>query len=157
MGSQRVGHDWATELNSFRSLFRNPEKRACVLSSVQPSVAPWTVAGKIPLSVGSPRREYWSRWSCPSPGDLPDPGLEPASLYFCNGTVDPFPPAPHGEPEGSMNQPKYRNEVFLYVWLIALAPSTGDPLRTQAHAPHLCSTVEQGHDMLHLMLLAIPC
>ena len=26
------------------------------------------------------RQEYWSRWPFPSPGDLPDPGMEPRSL-----------------------------------------------------------------------------
>ena len=25
-------------------------------------------------------QEYWSGWPCPSPGDLPDPGIEPASV-----------------------------------------------------------------------------
>ena len=30
-----------------------------------------------PLSTGFPRQEYWSGWPFPSPGDLPDPGIEP--------------------------------------------------------------------------------
>ena len=29
--------------------------------------------------MGFPRQEYWSGWSFPPPGDLPDPGIEPAS------------------------------------------------------------------------------
>ena len=33
-----------------------------------------------PLSVGFSRQEYWSGLPCPPPGDLPDPGIEPASL-----------------------------------------------------------------------------
>ena len=32
-----------------------------------------------PLSVGFPRQGYWSRLPFPSPGDLPDPGIEPGS------------------------------------------------------------------------------
>ena len=40
---------------------------------------PWTVACQAPLSVGFPRQEYWSRLPSPSPGDLPDPGIEPGS------------------------------------------------------------------------------
>ena len=32
-----------------------------------------------PLSMGFPRQEYWSGLPCPSPGDLPNPGIEPAS------------------------------------------------------------------------------
>ena len=33
-----------------------------------------------PLSKGFSRQEYWSGLPCPPPGDLPDPGIEPASL-----------------------------------------------------------------------------
>ena len=35
---------------------------------------------KAPLSIGFPRQEYWSGLPFPSPGDLPDPGIEPMSL-----------------------------------------------------------------------------
>ena len=40
---------------------------------------PGTVAHQAPLSMGFSRQEYWSRWSFPSPKDLPDPGTEPRS------------------------------------------------------------------------------
>ena len=40
------------------------------------------IARQAPLSVGFSRQEYWSRLLCPPPGDLPDPGVEPASLMF---------------------------------------------------------------------------
>ena len=40
---------------------------------------PWTEARQAPLSMGSSRQEYWSRLPFPSPGDLPDPGIEPRS------------------------------------------------------------------------------
>ena len=33
-----------------------------------------------PLSLGFSRQEHWSGWAFPSPGHLPDPGMEPASL-----------------------------------------------------------------------------
>ena len=39
----------------------------------------WTVAHQAPLSVGFPRQEYWSGLPFPSPGDLPDPRIEPES------------------------------------------------------------------------------
>ena len=39
---------------------------------------PWTIAHRAPLSMGF-SRQYWSRLPFPSPGDLPDPGLEPRS------------------------------------------------------------------------------
>ena len=44
------------------------------------SVASWTVAHHAPLSMGFPRQEYWSGLPFPSPGNLPDPGVEPWSL-----------------------------------------------------------------------------
>ena len=40
----------------------------------------WTVTCQAPLTMGFSRREYWSGLPCPSPGDLPYPGVETASL-----------------------------------------------------------------------------
>ena len=51
------------------------------------SETPGTVAHQAPLSVGFPRQEYWSGLPCPSPGGLPDPGMEPT-----------FPAEPRGKP-----------------------------------------------------------
>ena len=54
----------------------------CMLSCfscVQLFVIPWTLAHQAPLSMGFPRQEYWNGLPCPSPGDLPDPGIKPAS------------------------------------------------------------------------------
>ena len=42
-------------------------------------VTPWTVACQVPQSMGFSRQEYWSGLPFPSPGDLPDPGIEPGS------------------------------------------------------------------------------
>ena len=39
----------------------------------------WTAACQAPLSMGFPRQEYWNGLPFPSPGDLPDPGIEPVS------------------------------------------------------------------------------
>ena len=52
----------------------------CVLSRAVMSdsfVVPWTVARPTLLSMGFSRQEYWSGLPFPSPGDLPDPGIEP--------------------------------------------------------------------------------
>ena len=51
-----------------------------VLSHVWLSVTPWTVAHQALLSMGFSRQEHWSGLLFPSPGDLPDPGIEPKSL-----------------------------------------------------------------------------
>ena len=48
-------------------------------SVMSDSVTPWTVACQIPLCMEFSRQEYWSGLPFPSPGDLPDPGTEPAS------------------------------------------------------------------------------
>ena len=40
------------------------------------SATPWTIACQAPLSMGFSRQEYWSGLPFPSPGDLPDAGIE---------------------------------------------------------------------------------
>ena len=57
-------------------------KLACLLSCVRLFVAPSTVDNHAPLTIGFSRQEYWSELSFPSPGDLPDPGIQSASLMF---------------------------------------------------------------------------
>ena len=55
---------------------------ACMLSHfscVQLCATLLTVAQQAPLSIGFSRQEYWSGLPCPPPGDLPDPGIKPAS------------------------------------------------------------------------------
>ena len=42
-------------------------------------MTPWTVAGQAPLSMEFSRQEHWSRLPFSSPGDLPNPGIEPRS------------------------------------------------------------------------------
>ena len=49
-------------------------------SCVQLFVTLWTVARQAPLSIGFSRQEYLSGLPCPPPGDLPNPGIKPASL-----------------------------------------------------------------------------
>ena len=49
------------------------------LSHVRLFVTPWTVAPQAPPSMGFSRQEYWSGLPFPSPGDLPNPGIEPGS------------------------------------------------------------------------------
>ena len=51
-----------------------------LFSRVQVLATLWSVALQTPLSMGFSRQGYWSGWPCPSPGDLPNPGIEPVSL-----------------------------------------------------------------------------
>ena len=51
-----------------------------------------TVVCQDSLSIGFPRQEYWSGLPFPSPGDLPDPGIEPTSPPLAGGlfTAEPL-------------------------------------------------------------------
>ena len=51
-----------------------------VLSHVQLFAPPGAISLQAPLSMQYSRPEYWSGLPFPTPGDLPDPGLEPMSL-----------------------------------------------------------------------------
>ena len=65
---------------------------ACVLSRfsrIQLYAILWTVARQAPLSMGFSRQEYWSGLSFPSPGDLPNLGIE---LGFPTLQADSFGP-----------------------------------------------------------------
>ena len=62
-----------------------------VSDSLQPCLTPF-VACQAPLSMGFPRQEYWNGLPFPIPGDLPNPGIEPASpalagRFFIIGTT----------------------------------------------------------------------
>ena len=53
---------------------------------------PWTIAGQAPLSMGCSRQEHWSGLPFPSPGDLPDPEIEPRSPELQAGSLPSEPP-----------------------------------------------------------------
>ena len=95
MGSQRAGHKWTTEqqqltfsalwlTRSLHTIYIIPLTTlysACclALNHVWLLMTPWTVARQAPLSMGFSREEYWSGLPFSSPGDLPNPGIEPGS------------------------------------------------------------------------------
>ena len=64
------------------------------LSRVQLFATPWTVAYQAPPSMGFSRQECWSGLPFPSPGDLPDPGIEPRSPAL---QADALPSEPPGK------------------------------------------------------------
>ena len=61
----------------------------CMLSHVQLCATPWTIA---PLSVELSRQEYWRGLPFPSPGDIPDPGIEPGSPVLQANSLPSEPP-----------------------------------------------------------------
>ena len=64
------------------------------LSSVQLFATPWTVAYQASPSMGFSRQECWSGLPFPSPGDLPDPEIEPVSPAL---QADALPSEPPGK------------------------------------------------------------
>ena len=68
---------------------------------VSNSATPGTVAHQAPLSMGFSRQEYWSGLPFPSPGDLSDPGIEPASPALAGGFRITEPP---GKPKCPYNK-----------------------------------------------------
>ena len=57
-------------------------------------MTPWTVAHQTPLSMEFSRQEYWIGLPFPSPGDLPESGIEPESPAL---QVDALPSKPPGK------------------------------------------------------------
>ena len=73
-----------------KNLKENEEVK--LLSSVRLFVTPWIVAYQAPPSMGFSRHEYWSGLPFPSPGDLPDPRIEPWSPALQADTLTSEPP-----------------------------------------------------------------
>ena len=68
-----------------------------LLSCVRLFATPWTVAYQASLSMGFSRQEYCSGLPFPSPGDLPNPGIEPGSPALQADVLTSEPP---GKPQG---------------------------------------------------------
>ena len=62
------------------------------LSRVRLSATPWTVAYQASPSMGFSRQGYWSGLPFPSPGDLPNPGIESGSPALEAGALTSEPP-----------------------------------------------------------------
>ena len=92
---------WSKLITTFclRMLADRKERKVKVksLSHVQLFATLWTVAHQAPLSMGFTRQEYWSGVPFPSPGDLPDPGIEPWPPAL---QADALPCEPPGKPTG---------------------------------------------------------
>ena len=78
-------------------------------------VTPWTIVCQASLSVGFPwtvfRQEYGNVLPFPSPEDLPNPGIEPASPTFAGGFFTTEPP---GQPKSSTENPEELGRAGLY-------------------------------------------
>ena len=80
------------------------------LSCVRLFAISWTVVYQASLSMGFSRQEYWSGLPFPSPGDLPDPGIEPRSPAL---QADALPSEPPGKPLSLIINPVKLFYVFI--------------------------------------------
>ena len=82
---------------------------AHMLNCVLLFVTSWTVACKAPPSMKFSRQEYWGGLPFPSPGDLPNPGIELGSLTL---QADSLPSEPPGKPNYSVSMNIYCVSMF---------------------------------------------
>ena len=73
-------------LSNFKTMVKG------ILSRVRLFATPWTEAYQAPLSMGFSRQERWSGLPFPSPGDLPDPGIECGSPALLADALPSEPP-----------------------------------------------------------------
>ena len=66
----------------------------CLVAKLCPTLLqpPRTIGHQVPLSMGFPRQEYWSKLTFPSPGDPLDPGLKPTSAALAGEFFTTEPP-----------------------------------------------------------------
>ena len=96
-------------------------------------VTPWTVAYQAPQSMEFSRQKYWSGLPFPSPGDLPNPGIEPRSPTLqANALPSELPAKPHGlyttlnpKPNPNPNSPSQNTGVGNLSLLQGIFPTQG--------------------------------
>ena len=71
-------------------------KKVRKLSHVRLFATPWAVGYQAPPSMEFSRQEYWSGLPFPSPGDLPDPGIELVSSAMQADALPSEPPGGYG-------------------------------------------------------------
>ena len=85
------------------------------LSRVRLFTTPWTAAYQAPPSMGFSRQECWSGLPFPSPGDLPNPGIEPRSPTL---QADALPSEPPGKPIISIDKPSNMSLITFETFLV---------------------------------------
>ena len=84
-------------------------------SHVQCFVTLWTIAHQAPLSMGFSRQERWSGLAFPSPGDFPNPGIEPVSLVSPALAGVFFTTSATWEAQMLNKKVKYYNRLYLFL------------------------------------------
>ena len=113
---------WRNSIHTFREGCCPPrvegwekETLFSLYKSVRLFSIPWTIAHQVPLSMEFPRQESWSGLPFPSPGDLPESEIKPASPALAGRF---FITAPSGKPLRKENiQWKSERLDLCYVWV----------------------------------------
>ena len=103
---------------------------------------PWTVAHQAPPSMGFSRQECWSGLPFPSPGDLPNPGIEPRSPAL---EADALTFEPPGKPFLGHSKPKSQ---ICSIWVSQVALEVKNPPASEGDAdsiPRSGRSPEGGH------------
>ena len=100
---------WRVERDCIRPGKDFSGKPLKLLSRVQLFAIPWTVTYQAPPSMEFSRQEYWSGLPFPSPGDLPDPGIEPESPTL---QADALPSEPPGKTPFRLNVVGTRDRCY---------------------------------------------
>jgi len=88
-----------------------------LLSRARLFATPWTVAYQAPLSMEFSRQEYWSVLPLPSPGNLPNPEIEPG---YPTLQADALPYDPPGKPKSPKGHHKIKSTHSSHAFLLTL-------------------------------------
>ena len=126
-----------TEIVRFKRLNAQLKKEMGVHTPWCFFVTRWTPAHQAPLSMGFSRQEYWTGMPFPSPGDLPDPGIKPTSLYISStGRWVLYHHLPPGKPVSVIIAKRYK-DVRIQKSFSVVALSTFPASLPSSTPPHL--------------------
>ena len=103
-----------------------------LLSRVRLFATPWTVAHQAPPSMGFSKQEYWSGLPLPSPGDLPDPGIEPRSPAFQADALTSEPPVKPGDMYSDQQKTMKEHNCEMSYVKLSLKTTTRQPFSKAA-------------------------
>ena len=130
-------------LHQYKLLLQPQKVKVKSLSRARLFATPWTVAYQAPPFMGFSRQEYWSGLPFPSPGDLPDPGIEPGSPAFQADTLTSEPP---GKPWLQPQRPVIHRECldcFIMIWCLGNLAFVSPYPTSTTYSTHLNSNSEK--------------
>ena len=113
----------------------------------------WTVAWQAPLSVGFSRQEHWNGYPIPSPGNLPNPGIEPGFLAL---QMDSLPADLPGKPLLCLSMDEWLNKCGISILYNPTQQSKGTDYWYEQYpsgiSRELCYVKKKKSKLLHVFL-----